>query len=274
MSCRGWIRRARIAFATWGAELRRLGPALRRRMIERWGDYPKTLAAFSAALSAKGSRTREVDTFATLMACAWLGSRSKRRRRAMRGDRLGRLGVDVRAGDERDRGRMAAVPHASHHGKVEWFSRGKKETIGELITMTLDNQPEARSALKGYGLAHVKRTSRVETAAAEAKGEGKPPPARMDRGVLRASGPRGNLQGHAVARRRVARAVADAGREGNHPANFAGKKRDKAWLLPIAEFKPQAGDEKYADDPDEEAAARRSRRDVICHRCHHFRARG
>jgi hypothetical protein len=249
-----WMDQAhKDAFAQWGAQLRPLGPALRRRMIERWGEYPKALAAFSAALSALGYRTREVDTFATLMACAWLGSRSglpeKKQCEEIASAVTGSM--FVQAMNEADADWQRCLTHL-RTARVEWFSRGKKETIGELILMTLDNQDEARTALKGYGLAHVRRVSRAEAAAAEAAGKPKPPQREWiavsygHQGleeIFRGSSWKGGAW----------RVLAQMpGAEGNHPANFAGQGRGKAWLLPISEFKPQEGDEKYADDPDEE----------------------
>lgn len=52
------------------AELRALGAALRRRMVDGWARFGRVLAAYRRALEAEGHTARGADQFGTLLACA------------------------------------------------------------------------------------------------------------------------------------------------------------------------------------------------------------
>jgi hypothetical protein len=52
------------------AEARRLGPRLRRRLVDEWPRYPTTLQAYRAAPVALGHSPRAADQFDTLLARA------------------------------------------------------------------------------------------------------------------------------------------------------------------------------------------------------------
>jgi hypothetical protein len=251
----GWLDQQRKDdFVAMGASLRDLGPALKRRLIERWGDYPKTFAMFSAALSASGYRAREVDTFATLMACGWIGSRvglpSADQCREVAAAVSGSM--FVQAMSEADAEWQRCLTHLTT-AKVEWFSTGKKATIGELIRMTFDRHTEAAAGLKQYGLAYVRRVSKKEQSAAEAAGQPKPQPREWIAVSYSHQGLEEIFKATPWRDRKWNVLSQMEGVEGNHPANFAGQARAKAWLIPASEFKPQVGDEKYADDPEDAA---------------------
>ena len=54
------------------AEARRLGPKLKRRMIEAWPLFPSVLNAYRKALIKAGHKARQANTFGVLLSAAWM----------------------------------------------------------------------------------------------------------------------------------------------------------------------------------------------------------
>lgn len=61
---------ARSGFQSDLTRLARLGPALRRRVIDQWSRFPELLAVYMAALEASGHDQRAREHYGTLLACA------------------------------------------------------------------------------------------------------------------------------------------------------------------------------------------------------------
>lgn len=249
----------RADFKTRRAELISLGPRLRRRMIERWGDYLPTFARFEAALIGKNFDTRQADTFGTLMACAWLAWKAK----LPTPEEAEELALAVstsqflQASEEAEPDWKRCWTHLTTF-KVDWFD-GRRATIGELIEDGLDHgsaaKEQARKALKAHGLALVKRVSKAEKDAA-LKDTALPEPYPRE-WIAVSYGHQGLDEIFKTTDWRngkwaVLGQMPDA--EKNHPANFAGAPRSKAYLIPVAAMRPADGeDNTYADDPLEAA---------------------
>lgn len=249
---------SRADFEARRDELLPLGPRLRRRMIERWGDFSRVFAAFEAKLFGKGFDERQADTFGTLMTCAWVGSRVEMPSDKEAEDLAQAVSVSsfVLAAEESEpEWKKCWIKLMT--AKVEWMhDRSVRSTVGDLIEHVLTPSSAsfaaARTALKGCGLAVVRRQSKVE--AAEALKAKQPPPPPRDwiavayghdglEEIFKASDWKGGKWNAALAQM--------PGAEKNHPATFAGQKRGKATLLPLSEVKEQEGDTDYADDPEE-----------------------
>lgn len=242
--------------------LRSLGPKLRRRMVDRWGEFPVVLEAFAQELRTLRYVGREVDTFATLMACAWLGSREG----LPTGDQCRQVASAVSASmfveamNEADPEWKRCWIYLTT-AKVEW-QHGRKITIGELIKRAIAGRfavnDEASAALKDYGLAYVRRTLRSENSRTKAE-QRRPPPHERLAVAYSHQALEELFKGSDWKGGKWAVLSQMPGVEGNHAAGFAGIGRAKAWLIPIDDFLPQDGDDAYADDPvraerDKEAA--------------------
>jgi hypothetical protein len=138
--------------------------------------------------------------------------------------------------------------------KVEWFSRGKKETIGELIRMTLRSPHRSRGGAEAAtGSRYVRRVSRREQSAAEAAGQPKPQPREWIAVSYGHQGLEEIFKRHALARSQVERAVADGGRRGQSPRELRGPGPGEGVADADRPSSSRRGDEKYADDPEDAA---------------------
>lgn len=251
---------AKTDFLTWQEDLKGLGPALRRRMVERWGDYASCFAIFEKALFANGYQGREADTFGTLMSCAWLGSQSGLPEYAQAHELAGAVSTSMlaQAAEEADPEWKRCWTQLTT-SSVVWFN-DRRTTVGELIktAIAVNDRETARRDLKANGIAVVKRKSKVEEAAHEADASQPPPVPREWIAVsYRHRGLEEIFKGTAWRDSKWTEALAQMpGAEKNHPANFAGQERGKAVLIPIEEIKRKIGDEVYDDDPEAEERAR------------------
>lgn len=249
-------------------EVKPLGPKLRRRMLERWPKYPSVFHGFEKSLVSLGYETREADTFGTLLACAWLASRSGLPSElecyewamAVSGS------LFVQAADESEADWKRCWTHLTTT-KVEYSKEKPRRAIGDLLDEALGHDPTntgaARVSLKNFGLARVMRVSHaakkahLELVAKAEQGGGAMPHEPVPTEWIAVSYSHEGLAD--IFRGSTWRdggwlspLAGTPGAERNHPANFAGQGRGKALLIPVDLLKRQPGDEAYADDPREE----------------------
>ncbi len=246
----------RADFSARRDEITPLGPRLRRRVLERWGDYPKTFAVFEAALMRLGYDSRSTDTYGTLMACAWIGSRKGLPTEDAAIDLAQALSGSafIQAADEAEQDWRRCWTHLTT-SKIDWLNdSSRRATVGDLIDHAMDRRSPSHvaavAALKNSGLSVVRRQSFVEKAQNEAAGV-HPPHAREWVAVSYGhQGLEDIFKGTDWRGGKWSVLAQMPGAEKNHPANFSGQKRGKATLIPIEEVKAQEGDLDYADDPD------------------------
>lgn len=235
-------------------EIAALGPRLRRRMIERWSDYPATFGRFRQALISVGHEPRTADTFGTLLSCGWL--------LAFR---------DMPT--EEDCAQWAAhvscslLASAMEESAPSWqrcltdllttrieISKDRaRQPVGELVEMVFRdaNDHEAIKTLKSFGLSRVLRVGHTEKKTAAA--EGRPPKQEPWLAVAYEHQGLDEIFRPTEWRNGAWCSVLPQmpGAERNHPANFGGAKRSKAILVPM-DMVIGRDDEMvaYADDPE------------------------
>jgi hypothetical protein len=232
-----------------------LGPALRRRIIDRWPEFPKCFGAFRQALIAVGHEPRTADTFGTLLGCAWLLSFPE----------LPSAHDCAAWAQSIQTSLLASAMEESAPAwqrcftdlltaRIEVAKDKARMPVGKLIEDVFRDPTnlDMQTTLKSWGLARVMRVSRAEDAAARAAGRQPNKEiwlavANEHQGleeIFRGTPWRGGGW------RSVLGQMPDA--ERNHPANFGGAKRSKAILVPGKTALPVDDKEaaKYADDPE------------------------
>jgi hypothetical protein len=233
-----------------------LGPALRRRMIDRWIDYPKCFGAFRQALIGVGYEPRPADTFGTLLACGWLLSfpdLPSAEDCAAWAQSI-QTSLLASAAEESSPAWQRCLTDLLT-ARIEIAKDKARLPVGKLIEDVLRDPTnfEQQTTLKNWGLARVLRVSRAEQKRAAAAG--REPEKEIFIAVANEhQGLEEIFRGTPWRNggwRGVLGQMDDA--EKNHPANFGGAKRSKAILVPSKCVLPSDTDEeaaRYADDPD------------------------
>jgi hypothetical protein len=233
-----------------------LGPALRRRMIDRWIDYPKCFGAFRQALIGVGYEPRPADTFGTLLACGWLLSFAGLPSTADCAEWAQSIQTSLLASAmEESTAAWQRCLNDLLTARIEIAKDKARLPAGKLVEDVFRDPTnlDLQVSLKSWGLARVLRVSRAEVLKAKAEG-GRPPNQDVYLAVANEHQGLEEIFRGTPWRNGGWRAVLGQmpGAEKNHAASFGGAKRSKAILIPGRAVLPPDDDSEaaqYADDP-------------------------
>lgn len=123
------------------AEARRLGPRLRRRLVDEWPRYLTTLQAYRAALATLGHSPRAADQFGTLLAGADLVLHDGQ----PDGDFVAEICAQLAPSDMAETAddvadEVSCLQHLLTY-QVDPFRRGRKASLGEWIEWAAEDPP-------------------------------------------------------------------------------------------------------------------------------------
>jgi hypothetical protein len=137
---------------------KQFGQILRRRLMDRWQDFPAILEAYRVALQAAGHGGRSGDVFGTLLACHDLLLFDGGPDPAIVQDCASRMQYSAMSEAEDD---IADWQRCFNHlvsSPLDFYRNGEKRSVGEWILGAAGKKnigvepPEANRALGGYGL--------------------------------------------------------------------------------------------------------------------------
>lgn len=136
----------------------KLGPGIRRRMIDSWARYERALEAFYRQLAGAGHGSRAADQLGTLLACAWVlaedGEADDPARLEAWCGQVSPAELQVRDDEMADHDRCALRLLSS---REPGWSGGVQRPIAEMVTLALGLSPKNLTFDEGMDLPGMQR---------------------------------------------------------------------------------------------------------------------